>query len=206
MKYIKTINTRLVCLFTILVSFQLLAVETLDSHEHGSANLDIAIDNNMVVIRFESPAVNIIGFEYHPNNANQKSLISAAENKLSNFATSFKLVGESNCLIVRSSADWVSEHSEHSEHLEHSEHSEHSEDEEHSDHKAITDENLETEHAEFIVEFELQCEQISNLTAIDVPLLAIFPAIEEIDVQVIYLGGQIKQELTPNNTLISLKN
>jgi hypothetical protein len=78
--------------------------------------------------------------------------------------------------------------------------------EEHSDHKAITDENLETEHAEFIVEFELQCEQISNLTAIDVPLLAIFPAIEEIDVQVIYLGGQIKQELTPNNTLISLKN
>jgi hypothetical protein len=56
------------------------------------------------------------------------------------------------------------------------------------------------------VEFKLQCEQIDNLTAIDVPLLALFPAIDEIDAQIIYPGGQIQQELTINNTLINLIN
>jgi hypothetical protein len=196
MKSFKPITVLLTSLIAALSSFQILAVETLDSHEHGSANLNIAIDNKVIAIHFESPAVNIIGFEYQPNDEAQRSLISAAKSKLSNFANSYELQGEPNCLMISSSADWVSEHSE-SEHSE-SEHSEHSEQDE------TVGASLETEHAEFVVEFELQCEQINNLTAIDVSLLALFPAIDEIDTQVIYTGGQIKQELTRNNTLIKL--
>jgi hypothetical protein len=193
MKFIKPITILLTSLITPLSSFQILAVETLDSHEHGSANLNIAIDNKVIAIHFESPAVNIIGFEYQPNDEAQRSLISAAKSKLSNFANSYELQGEPNCLMISSSADWVSEHSE----------SEHSESE-HSEQDETVGASLETEHAEFVVEFELQCEQINNLTAIDVSLLALFPAIDEIDTQVIYTGGQIKQELTRNNTLIKL--
>jgi hypothetical protein len=216
MKSFKPITVLLTSLIAALSSFQILAVETLDSHEHGSANLNIAIDNKVIAIHFESPAVNIIGFEYQPNDEAQRSLISAAKSKLSNFANSYELQGEPNCLMISSSADWVSEHSE-SEHLEsehsesehsESEHSEseHSESEhsEHSEQDETVGASLETEHAEFVVEFELQCEQINNLTAIDVSLLALFPAIDEIDTQVIYTGGQIKQELTRNNTLIKL--
>ena len=206
MKSFKPITVLLTSLIAALSSFQILAVETLDSHEHGSANLNIAIDNKFIAIHFESPAVNIIGFEYQPNDEAQRSLISAAKSKLSNFANSYELQGEPNCLMISSSADWVSEHSE-SEHSE-SEHSEseHSESEhsEHSEQDETVGASLETEHAEFVVEFELQCEQINNLTAIDVSLLALFPAIDEIDTQVIYTGGQIKQELTRNNTLIKL--
>ena len=206
MKPFKPITVLLTSLIAALSSFQILAVETLDSHEHGSANLNIAIDNKVIAIHFESPAVNIIGFEYQPNDEAQRSLISAAKSKLSNFANSYELQGEPNCLMISSSADWVSEHSE-SEHSE-SEHSEseHSESEhsEHSEQDETVGASLETEHAEFVVEFELQCEQINNLTAIDVSLLALFPAIDEIDTQVIYTGGQIKQELTRNNTLIKL--
>jgi hypothetical protein len=201
MKSFKPITVLLTSLIAALSSFQILAVETLDSHEHGSANLNIAIDNKVIAIHFESPAVNIIGFEYQPNDEAQRSLISAAKSKLSNFANSYELQGEPNCLMISSSADWVSEHSE-SEHSE-SEHSE-SEHSEHSEQDETVGASLETEHAEFVVEFELQCEQINNLTAIDVSLLALFPAIDEIDTQVIYTGGQIKQELTRNNTLIKL--
>ena len=193
MKPFKPITVLLTSLIAALSSFQILAVETLDSHEHGSANLNIAIDNKVIAIHFESPAVNIIGFEYQPNDEAQRSLISAAKSKLSNFANSYELQGEPNCLMISSSADWVSEHSE----------SEHSESE-HSEQDETVGASLETEHAEFVVEFELQCEQINNLTAIDVSLLALFPAIDEIDTQVIYTGGQIKQELTRNNTLIKL--
>ncbi|MFT6371725.1 MAG: hypothetical protein ACJAZT_000454 [Gammaproteobacteria bacterium] len=183
MKSIKPITLLLASLAVILPSSQTFASETLAAHEHGSAHLDIAIDNNVIAFRFESPAVNIVGFEYHPNDEEEKSLISEAKNKLSNFETSFEFQGEPNCKVVRSSANWVSEHSAHDE---------------------TASEALEAEHAEFIVEFELQCEQISNLTAINVPLFALFPDIHEIDAQVIYIGGQIKQELTSDNTLINL--
>jgi hypothetical protein len=92
---------------------------------------------------------------------------------------------------------------------EHDEHSEHENDTvktEHDEHSEHENDTVKTEHAEFLVEFKLQCEQIDNLTAIDVPLLALFPAIDEIDAQIIYPGGQIQQELTINNTLINLIN
>jgi hypothetical protein len=241
----KSINIVLLSLFASLASFQTLASETLDSHEHGSASLSIAIDNNLISISFESPAVNIVGFEYQPNDEDQQYMITEAKNKLSNFDASFKLQGESDCLVLQSSANWVSEHDEHSEHendivktehdehsehendtvkTEHDEHSEHENDtvktehDEHSEHENDTvktehaehseheNDTVKTEHAEFLVEFKLQCEQIDNLTAIDVPLLALFPAIDEIDAQIIYPGGQIQQELTINNTLINLIN
>lgn len=191
MNTIKPISIVLISLLTSLTSFQTLASETQGSHEHGSASLDIAIDNNVIAISFESPAVNIVGFEYAPNNGDQQSLITKAKNKLSNFDASFKLQGEPACQVLKSSANWVSEHEEHDEHSELEEHA---------------DEALETEHAEFLVQFELQCKQVDKLTAIDVPLLVLFPAINEIDAQVIYSGGQIKQELTMNNTLIKLNN
>ena len=182
MKSIKLLTILLVGLLTTLSSFQSLASKTFDSHEHGNANLEITIDSNIIAIRFESPAVNIVGFEYQPNNEEQRSLITEAKNKLSNFDASFKLQGESNCLMVLSSANWVSEH------------------------KKTKNKALETEHAEFIVKFELQCEQVNNLTAIDVSLLELFPAIHKIDTQVIYLDNQIKQKLTPSNTIINLSN
>jgi hypothetical protein len=260
MKTIKTTSILLLSLLASQASFQTLASETLDSHEHGSASLLIAIDNNMISIRFESPAVNIIGFEYQPSSEEQLAIITAAKNKLSNFDTSYKLQGEPDCLVLGSSASWVSEHDDHSEHgndiaetkhddhsehgsdvaetkhddhsehgndiaetkhddhsehgtdiveTAHDDHSEHQDDiveTKHDDHSGHENDTMKAEHAEFLVEFELQCERVDNLTAIDVPLLAQFLGIDEIDAQVIYSGGQIKQELTPNNALINLNN
>lgn len=215
MKSFKPITILLTSLITGLSSFQILAVETLDSHEHGSASLSIAIDDNLISIRFESPAVNIVGFEYQPTDEEQQARVTVAKNKLSNFDTSFKLQGESRCLVLQSSANWISDHDEHSEHendiskTEHDDHSEHDNDTTKSDHDGHSEhENnvMKAEHAEFLVEFELQCEQIDNLTAIDVPLLALFPAIDEIDAQIIYPSGQLQQELTIDNTLINLSN
>jgi hypothetical protein len=37
-------------------------------------------------------------------------------------------------------------------------------------------------------------------------LFEFFPGITDLDVQVIYAGGQVKQELDINNTLIKLAN
>jgi hypothetical protein len=256
----KSIATVLLSFVVSLTAFQTLASKTLDSHEHGSANLSIAIDNNLISIRFESPAVNIVGFEYQPNDEEQQARVTEAENMLSNFGATFNLKGEPNCQILQSSANWISDHDEHSEHendiskTDHADHSEHdnetaksdhdghsehendtaesdhdghsehendvvkAEHDSHSEHENDTAESehdghsehenniVKAEHAEFLAKFELQCEQINNLAAIDVKILTLFPAIDEIDAQIIYSGGQLQQELTIDNTLINLSN
>jgi hypothetical protein len=211
----KSIATVLLSFVVSLTVFQTLASKTLDSHEHGSANLNIAIDNNLISIRFESPAVNIVGFEYQPNDEEQQARVTEAENMLSNFEATFNLKGEPNCQVLQSSANWISDHDEHSEHendiskTDHADHSEHDNDTAKSDHDGHSEhENnlVKAEHAEFLAKFELQCEQINNLAAIDVKILALFPAIDEIDAQIIYPGGQLQQEITIDNTLINLSN
>jgi len=98
------------------------------------------------------------------------------------------------------------EHDDHEGHEEeHDDHEGH--EEEHDDHEGHEEEHDETpssEHAEFIAEYELTCKQLNNLTAIEVNLFEFFPAIADLDVQMIYAGGQVKQELNANNTLIEL--
>ena len=110
---------------------------------------------------------------------------------MSNFDAIFQLAGAVSCQTVQSSANWVTKHEE--SHEEHEEHEEH-------------DKAPSAEHAEFIAEYHLECTQLNNLTAINVNLFEFFPAISDLDVQVIYSGGQIKQELNVSNTLIKLAN
>ena len=175
----------------------------LDAHEHGSANLDIAIDTSTIEMRFESPAVNIVGFEYATEDEQQLLLINKAKSNLSNFDLIYGLVGDVSCQTVKSSAKWVTEHE--AGHDDHDEHEAGHDD--HDDHEAGHDDHGEVakaEHAEFIAEYRLECNQLNNLAAIDVKMFEFFPAIEDLDVQVVYSQGQIKYELDANNTLIKL--
>jgi len=179
----------LTCLMLTLPAHHAIAIE-LDAHEHGSANLDIVIDTDTIQMSFHSPAVNIVGFEYATDDKQQLLLIKQAKDSLSNVNDMFSLVGNVSCQTVKASANWLTEHEE-----------------EHDDHEGHEEEHDETpssEHAEFIAEYELTCKQLNNLTAIEVNLFEFFPAIADLDVQMIYAGGQVKQELNANNTLIEL--
>ena len=189
----------LTCLMLTLPAHHAIAIE-LDAHEHGSANLDIVIDTDTIQMSFHSPAVNIVGFEYATDDKQQLLLIKQAKDSLSNVNDMFSLVGNVSCQTVKASANWLTEHEE-----EHDDHEGH--EEEHDDHEGHEEEHDETpssEHAEFIAEYELTCKQLNNLTAIEVNLFEFFPAIADLDVQMIYAGGQVKQELNATNTLIEL--
>ena len=179
----------LTCLMLTLPAHHAIAIE-LDAHEHGSANLDIVIDTDTIQMSFHSPAVNIVGFEYATDDKQQLLLIKQAEDSLSNVNDMFSLVGNVSCQTVKASANWLTEHEE--------------EHDDHEGHEEKHDETPSSEHAEFIAEYELTCKQLNNLTAIEVNLFEFFPAIADLDVQMIYAGGQVKQELNANNTLIEL--
>jgi len=189
----------LTCLMLTLPAHHAIAIE-LDAHEHGSANLDIVIDTDTIQMSFHSPAVNIVGFEYATDDKQQLLLIKQAKDSLSNVNDMFSLVGNVSCQTVKASANWLTEHEE--EHDDHEGHEEEHDD--HEGHEEKHDETPSSEHAEFIAEYELTCKQLNNLTAIEVNLFEFFPAIADLDVQMIYAGGQVKQELNANNTLIEL--
>ena len=180
MKLSKSIVISLTSLMLTLSSHHAIA-SNLDAHIHGSASLDIAIDTSTIKMRLASPAVNIVGFEYI--NDDQLLYIQQAKNNLANFDAIFQIAGDASCQTVQSSANWVTENKE-----------------------AGHEEAPASQHAEFIAEYQLECSQINNLTAIDVNIFEFFPAIADLDVQVIYSGGQIKQELDASNTLIKLAN
>ena len=196
MKTSNPMTMALASLMLTLPSHHAIASE-LDAHEHGSATLDIAIDTNTIEMKFESPAVNIVGFEYATEDQQQLLLIKQAKKNLSDFDTIFQLVGDVSCQTVESSANWVTEHEE-----DHEEGHEEDHEEGHDDHGEVA----KAEHAEFIAEYRLECDQLNNLAAIDVNMFKFFPGIADLDVQVIYSEGQIKQELDVNNTRIKVGN
>ena len=200
MKSSTSMTMALASLMLTLPSHHAIASE-LDAHEHGSATLDIAIDTNTIEMKFESPAVNIVGFEYATEDQQQLLLIKQAKKNLSDFDTFFQLVGDVSCQTVESSANWVTEHEEDHEE-DHEEGHEEGHEADHDDHGEVA----KAEHAEFIAEYRLKCNQLNNLAAIEVNMFKFFPGIADLDVQVIYSEGQIKQELDVNNTRIKLGN
>jgi len=48
------------------------------SHEHGTATLNVAVENASVFVELDSPWNNIIGFEHAPNDDEQQALLDAA--------------------------------------------------------------------------------------------------------------------------------
>jgi len=50
----------------------------LGSHEHGSATMNVALDQGAVLIELESPWNNLVGFEHAPNTEQQHALVDDA--------------------------------------------------------------------------------------------------------------------------------
>jgi len=166
----------------------------LDSHEHGHATLNVAIDANQLLIEFESPAVNIVGFEHEPKNDEQKATLAKAKSLLEQGEQVFVLPKAADCTL--SEVDVDAPHSEHAD-------EKHSE-EKHSDDKHSDEEHSEETHSEFHAVWTFSCVTIDKLDGINVRLFELFPGTSEIDTSIIGHTGQSATELTPQATQISL--
>ena len=72
-KHILKVTLLVIGLITVVQSFstrESRAEEgSLDAHVHGMSDLTIAIEGNEIQIEFESPSMNIVGFEYKAQSA-----------------------------------------------------------------------------------------------------------------------------------------
>ena len=173
--------------------------ESHQAHVHGEAEMTMILQNNELLINFESPSANIVGFEHQPETDEQKNAINAALLDLQD-PTNWLQFDGSSCNLLSSTADTNlnSDHAdeEHSDHAD-EEHSDHA-DEEHSDHADET-------HTEFTAEYHYACEGSDNLESVIISLQSNYPSIEHIIVQWIVNGKQGATELEEGNQRVLLR-
>ena len=186
----KNILNVLVCL---IVSFNVLAESSRekDSHEHGAANVMLAMEGEKLQLNFEVPSESLIGFEHFPKSQDQRWYFNEAIKTLLEPSKLFSIPANAECLLVgiNVSQSLFSGEDEHG-HDEKDEHG-HDEKDEHGH-----DESDKSEiHSEFSSKYHWNCEHLDEIDSIDTQLMNIFPRIEEIRVRWITKNNQGSIEL-----------
>jgi len=194
----KNILNVLVCL---IVSFNVLAESSRekDSHEHGAANVMLAMEGEKLQLNFEVPSESLIGFEHFPKSQDQRWYFNEAIKTLLEPSKLFSIPANAECLLVgiKVSQSLFSAEDEHG-HDEKDEHGHDEKDEHGHDEKDEHghDESDKSEiHSEFSSKYHWNCEHLDEIDSIGTQLMNIFPRIEEIRVRWITKNNQGSIEL-----------
>lgn len=167
-----------------------------DAHVHGIAAINLVIDNAELEIEFESPAANIVGFEYRAETAKDKQAIRNALQTLKNPEAMFGLPESAGCKLEDAKADLHGYEEDHDGHDDHKE--------AHDD-KHDTHDNHREAHSEFHAHHHFECDKPSELTLIALPLFDSFPSVEKIQLQAITPWGQFGGVIEARDAQIKLK-
>lgn len=171
------------------------------AHVHGAAALMIAWSGNEMAIDLETPAYNVLGFEYAPTADEEKALL--AESVAALEAGDLLLINpDAECTLVSADVQTALSEEAHDE-----EHSEHEEGEEGHHEEGHTEEaHTEETHSDIDVAYNLTCQQPENIASLDAgALFAQFPNFTEIEVQWVSDTQQSAGDLTPATPVISFE-
>ena len=168
------------------------------AHQHGHAELQVAVDGNQIDLIFTSPAYNLLGFEHRARTDDQKALVKETEEWLEH--TPLINTPDASCKVASAevyheAGDGSGDHHDHghgSNGHDHHEHNEH----EHSEGYG---------HSDFEVTQVLNCTGLASAEALLIPLTERFPEIEDLGVQWVWSGGQGSTRLEQPESSFSLK-
>lgn len=195
---------------------------SLSAHDHGVAQLNAVLDGQTLELQLESPAMNLVGFEYLAKTAADQASVAAARAELENPLRLFSLPAAAGCTLTMhelesplfgtpsspapDSADAHDDHETHEQHDEHAEHEKASHDDPSPHAKTATGQDgmAEESHSEIHAHYQFACSTPSALTSLDLgPLFERFPATQKIQVQLIGPNGQQGLELMPSNSRLN---
>lgn len=179
---------------TVAHSFQVHAEQRqLAAHEHGLAQLNVAVDTTSLSVEYISPAANIVGFEHEPSTEEQSNAIHTARKVLES-ARVLAVPAGAGCALAEANVAYGN--GEREGHGEGHAHQDGDSEREKADHGEF--------HSEFHVIWRYDCTKASALTHIDVQIFDLFPGNDEIVVQAISPGGQRAAKLTPGSKRLVL--
>ena len=167
---------------------------SLEAHVHGLGTLNIALENQLLELQLESPAMNIIGFEYQPTTEADIQSVKAAQNTLSNAAELFAFSPAAQCRLTSVSIENAL--------LKGSGAHDHDHDHDHESQPAA--EIAEHQHNDISAHYQYHCATPAQLNSIDLAgLFKLFTQTEKIQVQLIVGDHQQGAELSAKNTSLS---
>ena len=130
-----------------LIAVPAMAEDTrqLDSHVHGSGELDIAVDGNTVAMELRAPGADIVGFEYEAKSEEARAAIDAGIVTLATPADLFIFPAAAACTVTQASAQLETE-DDHEDH-DHDDHAHEDKEHDHDDHAHEDKEHDHDDHA-----------------------------------------------------------
>lgn len=153
------------------------------AHEHGVATLTIAWSGSELAIDLETPAYNVLGFEYAPSSEEEQRLLNESVAALET-GDLLQLSPEAGCSLTSAVVETALTEEAH-------------EDDEHE---------AEESHSDINVAYGVQCQNPDELESLDASaLFTRFPNFEALQVQWISDTQQSADELTPDNPFVSFR-
>lgn len=162
-----------------------LAADNPGSHQHGHAQLQMAIDGTRIELFLVSPAANLVGFEQAPATEAQREKV----REVTAWARQTPMIthAERPCTVTDAAlqATWSHGEDEH-------------------DHNHDHDHGHQHEgHADLEISQTLDCPGLTASTELETTLMAQFPAMEQLEVQWVGPAGQGGARLSPEQVRFS---
>jgi hypothetical protein len=205
-----------------------------DAHQHGVADLNIALSKHELVIELRSPAYNVFGFEHNPTNEQEAQYVVERIALLKKADQLFSINPKAVCQLrtveienpfehhleedhehdKTNEPEGDYEHHEHEgdhEHHEHEgdhEHHEHEGDHEHHEHEGDHEhhEPEKTTHTDIEALYRFSCKKAQQITSLDaLGLFTKFPNFETLNVQWVSDIRQSAKHLSKDNSNVTFK-
>ena len=157
---------------------QIQEAASLAAHEHGAAQLNVALSDNTLELALESPAMNIVGFEHAASSASDRAVAANAKQQLQDPLALFGIAPSASCTVTTvaiSSPLFASAAAE-----------------------------TTAEHNDVDADYQLSCSHPEHLQGLDLSeLFKRFPGTQKIQTQLIGRNGQQGAALSPANPRLS---
>jgi Protein of unknown function (DUF2796) len=162
----------LVPALVLLALFTAAPARAADPHQHGVARLDAALDGRMLTLAFASPLDNLLGFERKPRNEVERQAAQALVERWRGDATGLlRPDPAAGCRLVAVELE-----------------------------SAVLGVGAASagagEHAELEAEWRFECAEPARLAFIELGLIAAYPRLKRVEVQIATAGGQRRQLLS----------
>jgi len=184
---------------------------SLGAHEHGTARLNAALDEQTLELELDSPAMNLVGFEHPATSDADKAAVAQARAQLEQPLTLFSLPVAARCIVAKQElhSPLFGDKPEPGEVLDHDD-DDGDDDHDHDakageahDHAAKPGEHHH-EHSEIHAHYQFQCDNAAAIKQLELArLFKIFPATHKVQVQLIAPSGQQGLEATPANSALN---
>ena len=168
--------------------------DSLGAHEHGVAQLDVALEGRHLELELHSPALNLLGFEHAPRGSAEWARVEAVRAVLEQPGSLFGLAAAAQCTVTRQAVNSPMFSAADGD----------------SDHLALHDEEPDAagqtaeQHSEFHALYQLQCTRPGAVRLDLSSLFRRYPGMRSIQVQLIGPKGQHARTLNSSQPLLEL--